>query len=186
MKLRHLAVLALVTLSVVGCKKKRPVDTPPNRPAATDTAGRGAAAAAAAAEAERLRLARERAEAEARERARVREALSEMVFFDYDSYTLNAEAEDRLRAKAELLRRHPAVRLRIEGHADQRGSTEYNLALGQRRAEAVREFLAAYGIEADRVSTLSYGKERPLLEGEGESAWARNRRAEFTPVWGQP
>ena len=77
------------------------------------------------------------------------------------------------------------VRLRIEGHADQRGSTEYNLALGQRRAEAVRAFLANYGIDPDRFTTVSYGKERPLVEGEDEEAWSRNRRAEFGIIGGQ-
>ncbi|HLL81461.1 MAG TPA: OmpA family protein, partial [Longimicrobium sp.] len=90
-----------------------------------------------------------------------------------------------LRAKAEILRANPTVRIRVEGHADQRGSTEYNLALGQRRAEAVRAWLGAYGIDAGRVSTLSYGKERPLDDGSDEGALARNRRAEFAITGGQ-
>ena len=77
------------------------------------------------------------------------------------------------------------MRLRIEGHADQRGSTEYNLALGQRRAEAVKAWLGAYGIDEGRLTTLSYGKERPLDDGAEESSLARNRRAEFAIAGGQ-
>ena len=114
----------------------------------------------------------------------MREALTEIVFFEYDSDEIRGEAETRLRAKAEILRANPGVRLRIEGHADQRGSTEYNLALGQRRAEAIKAWLGAYGIDESRFVTLSYGKERPLDEGESESSLARNRRAEFAIAGG--
>ncbi|HET7230660.1 MAG TPA: OmpA family protein, partial [Longimicrobium sp.] len=87
--------------------------------------------------------------------------------------------------KAIVLRSNPGVRIRIEGHADQRGSTEYNLALGQRRAEAVRAYLVNLGIDGSRLATTSYGKERPLVEGDDEDAWARNRRAEFSVTGGQ-
>jgi peptidoglycan-associated lipoprotein len=107
-----------------------------------------------------------------------------MVFFEYDSDQLTGEAEARLRTKAAIMRANPAVRIRVEGHADERGSTEYNLALGQRRSETVRSFLAGYGIDAGRVGTLSYGKERPMVEGTGEAVWARNRRAEFVVTGG--
>nr|MBA2669088.1 OmpA family protein [Gemmatimonadota bacterium] len=116
--------------------------------------------------------------------ARVREELTDIVFFEYDSDQLTAETEGRLRSKAGILRANPGVQLRVEGHADERGSTEYNLALAQRRAETVRNFMSGYGIEANRVGTLSYGKERPLMEGTGESIWARNRRAEFVVTGG--
>ena len=73
----------------------------------------------------------------------------------------------------------PAVQIRIEGHADERGSTEYNIALGNARAEAVRQFFASFGLDASRFAITSYGEERPLAQGSTESAWARNRRAEF-------
>jgi peptidoglycan-associated lipoprotein len=84
-----------------------------------------------------------------------------------------------------VLRANPSVRLRIEGHCDQRGSTEYNLALGQRRAEAVRAYLVNLGIDGGRLSTISYGKERPLVEGDDEQAFQKNRRAEFDVIGGQ-
>lgn len=183
MKLRHAATLALVAFSLVGCKKKEAPAAGPG-PVAVDTAGAGARAADSLRIVEEQRLARLRADSIAREEARVREALSEIVFFEYDSYALLPESEDRLRAKAELLRSYPALRLRIEGHADERGSTEYNLVLGQKRAEVVRDFLSAYGISGERMGTLSYGKERPRVEGNTEAAWAQNRRAEFVVLGG--
>jgi len=111
--------------------------------------------------------------------------LTEIVFFQYDSDEIGGDAEQKLRLKAAVLAANPNVRLRIEGHADQRGSTEYNLALGQRRAEAVRAFLANYGIDPERFTTVSFGKERPLVEGDDEDSFARNRRAEFAIAGGQ-
>ena len=191
MKLRRAATLALIPLAMGACRKKPAANPQPG----TDTT----AASDARADSIRLAAERGRGEAESAERERmererrereaalgpVREALTEIVFFEYDSDEIRGEAEAKLRAKAEILRANPSVRLRIEGHADQRGSTEYNLALGQRRAEAVRAWLGAYGIDASRFTTLSYGKERPLDEGPDESALARNRRAEFAIVGGQ-
>ncbi|HEV2146484.1 MAG TPA: OmpA family protein [Longimicrobiaceae bacterium] len=182
MKLRHAALVALAALTLVGCKKRSPAAGP-----ATDPVVAGDARADSIALAERLRRDRARADSMAaaeREMARVREALSEMVFFEYDSFDLTPEAQERLRNKAEIMRSVPSVALRIEGHADQRGSTEYNLALGQRRAEAVRTFLEGYGIDSGRFSTISYGKERPLVEGGDEGSFARNRRAEFVVLGG--
>lgn len=184
MTLRQATILALVGLTLVGCKKRTPADAQgPTPVAGMDDAARERARAdsIAAAEAERLRAERARAA----EAARVREILTELVYFDYDSEQLTEETQDRLRAKAAILRANPSIRLRIEGHADERGSTEYNLALGQRRAEAVRTFLAGYGITPDRLPTISYGKERPLVEGSGEAVWARNRRAEFVVTAGE-
>jgi len=183
MKLRHVAVLALAAMSLGACKKRQPAEGPTNTPVVTDDSAR----ADSLAREEQYRRDRMRADSLAaveREWARVRESLSEMVFFEFDSFDLDAEAQDRLRNKAEIMRENGSVSLRIEGHADQRGSTEYNLALGQRRAEAVRTFLEGYGISASRFSTLSYGKERPLLEGGDEDAFARNRRAEFVVTGG--
>lgn len=181
MKLRHASTLVLVALALVGCGKKKTAPAGPTTPATVETTTTADTAAE--------RLAREaaiREEEAERERQRIRAALSEVVYFDYDSFEINPESEERLRTKAEVLRRHPNVRVRVEGHADQRGSTEYNLVLGQKRAEAVRDFLSAYGISADRISTLSYGKERPRAEGETEDAFARNRRAEFAVLGGLP
>lgn len=185
MKLRPLAVALLAVLAVGACKKNRPVETEPVPVATTDdAAARERARADSIAAAERMRAETERAERE-RTSARLREALTERIFFDYDSDALTSEAQRKLQAKAAILRANPRVTLAVEGHADERGSTEYNLALGQRRAESVRAFMAAYGIDGGRFETVSYGEERPLEEGSGESAWARNRRAEFEVTGGE-
>jgi peptidoglycan-associated lipoprotein len=185
MTFRQATILALVGLTLVGCKRRTPADGPNPLPVAgfDDAAARERARAdsIAAAEAERLRA----RQATAAEAARVREELTDLIYFEYDSDQLTAESQERLRAKATILRANPGIRLRIEGHADERGSTEYNLALGQRRSESVRTFLSGFGIAADRLPTISYGKERPLVEGYGEAAWARNRRAEFVVTAGE-
>ncbi len=101
------------------------------------------------------------------------------IFFEFDSSTLSAEAESILRAKAEWMRRNPSLTIVIEGHCDNRGTTEYNLALGERRAESVKGFLIDLGIGDTRIRTISYGEERPLARGDNEAAWAKNRRAHF-------
>jgi peptidoglycan-associated lipoprotein len=188
MSLRHLFTLALTLFVIAGCSRRQaPADSPDQAYERAEAARAEAARAAAAAE-EAAR--RERAEAEgamARERelARVREILTERVHFEYDSDRITSDAQDRLRVKAAILRANPGLAVRIEGHADERGTTEYNLALGQRRAEAVRAFLAGFDIANDRMSTVSYGKERPLVEGSSEDAWRMNRRAEFTATRGE-
>jgi peptidoglycan-associated lipoprotein len=102
-----------------------------------------------------------------------------MVFFDYDMSEIRSDAEASLRAKLAILRASPQVQLRIEGHADDRGSTEYNMALGNRRAEAVRQFLVGFGLAENRFEIVSFGEGRPLQQGSNEAAWARNRRAQF-------
>lgn len=192
MKLRHAMVLALVPVMALGACKKRPAVSPgpdttatdgnPGSDAAREDSIRLANQATARDRAERERADRERTE---RETAGAREVLTDIVFFQYDSDEIGGEAEQKLRLKAAVLAANPNVRLRIEGHADQRGSTEYNLALGQRRAEAVRTFLANYGIDPERFTTVSFGKERPLVEGDDEDSLARNRRAEFGIAGGQ-
>ena len=102
---------------------------------------------------------------------------SDRVFFDTDSYTLTAEGRAVLDAQAEWLMRYPAVSVTIEGHCDERGTREYNLALGDRRANSVRNYLESRGVSASRMTTISWGKERPAAEGSSEEAWARNRRS---------
>ncbi|MGE0717246.1 MAG: peptidoglycan-associated lipoprotein Pal [Alphaproteobacteria bacterium] len=102
--------------------------------------------------------------------------VGDRIFFDTDRSDLNSEARETVGRQAEWLRRYPNVRVTIEGHADERGTREYNLALGERRAVAIRNYLVALGIPAARVATISYGKERPAVVGSNESAWAQNRR----------
>jgi peptidoglycan-associated lipoprotein len=101
------------------------------------------------------------------------------VFFDLDSYTLRDDAKVALDRAARLLRDKTDVNITLEGHCDERGTVEYNQALGEKRANAARDYLVNAGVPAARVQTLSYGKERPFAEGHDESAWAQNRRAHF-------
>ena len=103
--------------------------------------------------------------------------VGDRVFFAYDSSELSSAARRTLRAQAEWMRENSGVRVVLEGHADERGTREYNLALGERRAAAAKNYLVALGISASRVSTISYGKERPVALGSNESAWRQNRRA---------
>lgn len=102
------------------------------------------------------------------------------VFFDYDSYTLRDDGRASLDANAKLLRDNSGARLVIEGHCDERGTAEYNQALGERRAQAARDYLVGAGISDSRIQVVSYGKERPFEPGHDEAAWAKNRRAHFT------
>jgi peptidoglycan-associated lipoprotein len=101
------------------------------------------------------------------------------VFFDFDQYLLTEEAQKILQKDAEWLRTHPQARILIEGHCDERGTVEYNLALGERRAQGVKDYLADLGISSDRISVISYGKEKPFVVGHSEETWAQNRRAHF-------
>ena len=100
------------------------------------------------------------------------------IFFSFDSAEVSTEAQQILQRQAEWLRRYPNVSVTIEGHCDERGTREYNLALGERRAQAARNVLVALGIPGSRVSTISYGKERPAVPGSSEDAYAQNRRAQ--------
>src|SRR5262245_26928656 len=101
------------------------------------------------------------------------------INFDYDQYDLRTDARTILDRKAGFLNQNSSVRVQIEGHCDERGTNEYNLALGERRANAAKQYLTTAGISAGRLSTISYGEERPLDPGHTEAAWARNRRAHF-------
>lgn len=99
------------------------------------------------------------------------------VHFDYDRYDLRSEDRSTLQQNAEWLKAHPQSKTEIEGHCDERGTVEYNLALGAKRAKAVKDYLVSLGISADRLSTISYGEELPLCRESSESCWSRNRRA---------
>jgi len=126
--------------------------------------------------------ARQRALEEQRlkEARQAREAfVNEMIHFAFDSSVLDATAQEILKQKAAYLQANPDVRVVIEGHCDERGTVEYNLALGERRAEAAKAFLVNLGIDAGRLETISYGEERPIDPGHNEAAWAKNRRDQF-------
>lgn len=102
---------------------------------------------------------------------------TDRVYFDYDQYNLDDADRRSLASQVAWLKQYPATRVQIEGHADERGTKDYNIALGARRAEAVVSYLKAQGIAADRISSISFGKDKPLDPGHDEAAWARNRNA---------
>src|SRR5690348_10770391 len=110
--------------------------------------------------------------------------VGDRVYFDFDKYNIRSDAQPILDAQSAWLKRYPAVQVRIEGNCDERGTREYNLALGARRANAVREFLVSHGVEAGRISTVSYGKEKPIDLGSGDEADQHNRNAHTALVSG--
>ena len=99
------------------------------------------------------------------------------MYFGYDSSALTADTEGTLMRQAAFLNANPALTVTLEGHCDERGTREYNLALGERRATAARDFLLALGVDSARIRTISYGKERPAVAGSNDGAWSKNRRA---------
>jgi peptidoglycan-associated lipoprotein len=104
------------------------------------------------------------------------------VFFEFDSFTLSADGQDALAVTASWLKAHPEFSLLIEGHCDERGTQQYNLALGDRRANIAKDYIVTLGVDSSRVRTISYGEERPFATGSDESSWGQNRRAHMTIV----
>jgi peptidoglycan-associated lipoprotein len=177
------AIAAVALGSMMGCSRR----AEPQEPSPDQFEDRSAADRLAAERAEADRLAAEaraREDAIRAETAAAREILEERIHFDYDRSNIRSDAEQQLMRKLAVLRANPQVRLRIEGHADERGSIEYNLALGQRRAEAARDWLTGFGISPDRLETVSWGEDRPLVRASNEDAWAMNRRNEFRIIAG--
>ena len=165
---------------------------PQNTTSAVDTAAeRARQEAEAAAQAERDRQAREEADriaaqrradsaaAAARARDEVRSTLAAMIHFDLDKSNIRADDMGALDQKVAILQANPELKIRIGGHCDERGSDEYNLALGNRRAQSAKQYLVSHGIDASRIETQSWGEERPLVDGHDENAWSQNRRDEF-------
>jgi peptidoglycan-associated lipoprotein len=190
---RRIAVIAVAMLSgtTLACHK---APAPQAAPVVIPASGPDADSIRRAQEAEAARLAaedaaRRKAAADAAAAASARDAASAaaslratllaMVHFDFDQSDLRQEDRAILDAKVPILQANAGVALRISGHTDERGSDEYNLALGQRRAAAVRGYLVQRGVAESRIETISYGEERPIAQGSNESAWSQNRRAEF-------
>ena len=189
---RRIAGLTTAMLSVLmvdACHKKpAPAPAPAIQPGPNADSIRRAqeeAARLAAEAAARRRAADSAAAADAAARdaaakaAGLRTTLTQTVHFDFDQSDLRAEDRAILDAKVPILQANSNVTIRISGHADERGSDEYNLALGQRRAAAVKQYLVQHGIADSRIETVSYGEERPVAQGSDEGAYAQNRRAEF-------
>lgn len=159
-------IIAAALLATAGCAKKRPPVLPPepvgSGPAQTtpDTGGQVQTGIVPGSREDFLRS-----------------VTSDTVHFALDAYDIDSESRAILDTQAQWLQRYPAVRITIEGHCDERGTREYNLALGDRRANAAKNYLAARGIDSSRITTISYGKERPLALGSDEASWAQNRRA---------
>ena len=110
-------------------------------------------------------------------RSFVASVAADRVFFDTDKYDIDGEDQATLASQAKWLARYPQTRVTIEGHCDERGTRDYNIALGERRSNSAKNALAGLGVDASRISTISYGKERPDATGSDEQSWARNRRA---------
>ena len=188
-----LLAIALI-LTVAACHKQQiepvtqPVaEPPPTTPMVDSAAIRDSIARARAAEEEEARRRADEAAMADRERAaaEMRAALLAPVYFEFDQAELAEDARMTLDAKVPVLTANAGLRIRIAGHTDSRGSDEYNIALAQRRAVMVREYLSQHGIDPSRLDVVSYGEERPAVEGENEGAWAQNRRAEFQIVAGE-
>jgi len=122
------------------------------------------------------------AEEKAWQERRIAKVEAESIYFDFDKSFIKLEYRAVLQAKAEFLKDDPNIHMRIEGNCDERGTNEYNLALGERRADSAAKFLVSLGISPDRIETISYGEERPLASGHGEGAWTQNRRDDFTVI----
>jgi len=193
--MKSVSLLLMLGLSVAivasACGKKSAPENPvPNADSAA-AADRARADSIAAAQAEADRLAREEAERIARQREadslaalsrsaeEVRNMLATMVHFDLDRSNIRPDDMGALDQKVAILQANPDLRIRVGGHCDERGSDEYNLALGNRRAQAAKQYLVSHGIDASRIETQSWGEERPMVDGHDESAWSQNRRAEF-------
>lgn len=121
----------------------------------------------------------------ARALATARENLLKKIYFEYNMDELRDDSKADLDAKIRILNANPALRIRISGHCDERGNDEYNIVLGRRRAEAAKRYLTDRGIDASRIETTSFGRERPAVQGSGEEAWAQNRRDEFEITAGE-
>ncbi len=114
--------------------------------------------------------------------AAVQQITDGRVYFAFDKFSLQPEGKEVLKNKAELMKRFPSIRVRIEGNCDERGTQEYNLALGERRAHAAQEFLKTLGVNPSQMETISYGKENPAVQGSGEAVWQQNRRDDFRVI----
>jgi peptidoglycan-associated lipoprotein len=182
-RLAPLAALSALVLAVDACKRPQ-VETPgPRTTSSVDTSFRQGSTRDSMAERIRqqaiddsIRNARAMS---GRDADALRNTLREVIHFDFDESDLRDDARARLDAKLPILLANPGVRLRISGHADERGSDEYNLALGQRRAAAAKRYLTERGVADGRIETVSFGEEQPIAGGGDESAYAANRRAEF-------
>ncbi len=204
------AAIAVLAITVAACTPRTQPTTTTAPTTGTTTAATSATSATAAADsARRVAEANARAEAEARARREAaaaetarresearaaaaaaaavtaaRNTMATVIYFDFDRSDLLDASRAALDAKIPILRANPAIRIRISGHADERGSDAYNVALGQRRAAAAKRYLVDAGIAENRIDVVSFGEERPVMMGSTEEAWSKNRRDEFEIIVG--
>jgi len=164
MKLSRPLLIAVSVLALAACGKKAPKDLPPPPADTTAQTGTGTGTGTGA-------------PVKGSQEDFVASVSSDRIFFDTDQYDVDAQDQQTLQSQAAWLQQNPNVRVTIEGHADERGTRDYNIALGERRANAAKNYLASLGIDPSRINTVSYGKERPAALGSDEAAWAQNRRA---------
>ena len=174
MKLTRTYLIAIALLSLAACTPKQAVQpeaetTAVPSPAAEPAAQTSAVAAPATGAADPMAALNEPGSLLAQR----------VVYFDFDKSELRSDMLDMLRAHAQFLVQHPSVKVRLEGHADERGTREYNIGLGDRRAQAVRRVLLFQGVESAQLAPVSYGEERPAADGHDDSAWSKNRRVEL-------
>jgi peptidoglycan-associated lipoprotein len=156
-------VAAIFALAFAGCKKTVPPPPPETKPVVTDTTPKAV----------------EPPKVEQPVKKTIVEAQFQTVYFDFDKYNLRPDGKAALDSNYTLMKTFPDVVIKIEGNCDERGTVEYNLSLGQKRAQSAQDYLTGLGIAANRISIISYGKERPAVQGNDEAAWAKNRRCEF-------
>lgn len=167
----------------IGCAKKGTVAVSEEKPAAAKTEAAAQEQQQKAAE----DTAKQKQQLAQSERAKIKEAEAavspitgfDYIYFDYDKFNVKPEFRDTLNKVADWLKKNDNYRLRIEGNCDERGTSEYNLALGERRANSAKDYLVKLGIDNGKLNTISYGKERPVDPGHNEEAWAKNRNAHF-------
>lgn len=188
---RVVALTVVAASMIVACRKKpEPAPAPAPAPPPRETCDQRCRDSIANQQRIADSIARARAAAEEAERARTaaiaaaRAALTAKIFFDYDQSDIRGDARGVLDAKLPVLRANPGIRLRVAGHADERGSDAYNLALSQRRAAMTKKYLTDNGIDPARIEIVGYGEERPAAQGGDESAFSQNRRAEFEIIAG--
>jgi peptidoglycan-associated lipoprotein len=158
------AFAASSALALAACSKQAPEELPPAPPAATPTPTPAAPAPSGPTPGSQAHFSQQMSG-------------QDVIYFDTDEYDVDSQDQAALRTQAQYLTQFPDVRATVQGHADERGTRDYNLALGERRANAAKNYLQSLGIAANRLTTVSYGEERPAATGSDEQAWAQNRRA---------
>jgi peptidoglycan-associated lipoprotein len=174
-----LAAVSLLTLGACSTKNKETLPATGEKTEAGTSAGGDSAAGSSQAGGAGSVTAEERTQQGQRDISYTEESQLKDIHFDFDKSDIRPDARDTLKANADWIKANAKSKVQVEGHCDERGTNEYNLALGERRANAVKKYLVSLGIDADKLYTISYGEELPIDPGHSEDAWGKNRRAHF-------